>query len=337
MPLKTVELPQRDMESKPVVAVVGTFDGVHLGHEQLFKTALGIKRKTGLPVMAVTFTPHPKSLLKLDNGYQTLISPLNEKRVLLAALGVDYFWAICFTKAVSEMEPEEFVLSYLSETAKAQYIVCGFNFRFGYKRQGTAKMLEQIGRQIGIQVSIVPPFMLEGNVVSSTKIRHMLYRGDIEGASRYLGRPYFVNGYVKDKFYDKNDVNIFGANIGFPSDKILPKDGIYAVYVRTPGQELLPGLSKIGASDDISGEDRMLQVYVPNFSSQSEQRSMQVFFMKYIREERGRKCEEFDKGLITTDMENAISLLDSYGSEFPFPDLFTHTRAYDRISYANLP
>lgn len=337
IPLKTVETPGVDVGSQQVVAAIGAFDGVHLGHRQLFETALEIKNRTSLPVMAVTFTPHPKSLVKSNNGYQTLITPPDEKKALLEDMGVDYFWAMPFTRDVSRVRPREFIRTYLRTLIKAQYIVCGFNFAFGHQRQGTPELLKQIGQEMGFEVSVVPPYTVEGEVVSSTRIRRLLSEGDMEGASKLLGRPYCIYGHIVRGYGAGRQMGMPTSNVCFPADKFLPKNGVYAVWIRGCGDEPVPAVANLGVKPTFGGSRIGLEVHIPGFNGQLYGGSMQVFFVKYIREERRFESRELLKEQVDMDVQTALSVLGAHGMEFPGKGLFTRIGAYDRIFYANIP
>lgn len=335
--MKTVVRPGIDLQSHNTIAAIGAFDGVHLGHRQLFKKALAIKEEVNLPVIAVTFHPHPKSLTRSKSRYATLITPLDEKKALLEGLGVDYFWAIPFTKDVSRMSPREFAGNYLRTQIKANLVVCGFNFGFGYKRQGTPERLMEFGEEMGFEVEVVPPYKVGGKVVSSTRIRQLLGAGDVEEAGRLLGRPYCVYGPIVRGDGRGRQMGTPTSNVSFPADKLMPKNGVYAVWVRGCGRELEPAVANVGVRPTFGGEHVRLEVHVPGFCGQLYGERMQVFFMKHIREERKFESKEILKKQIKTDIQTALSFLGTCGMGFPGRNSFTHIEAYDRIFYANLP
>jgi riboflavin kinase/FMN adenylyltransferase len=335
--LETVVNPEQTPGNQRVIAAIGAFDGLHRGHKELFKTALKIKDKTGLPVVAVTFQPHPKSLIKSCREYTALLTTEQEKKMLLENMGIDYFWAIPFTVDVSRLSPREFIRHYLCTLVRAQHLVCGFNFTFGYRGQGTPKFLEEIGVDMGFKVTVVPPFTVHGELVSSTRIRQLLADGRVDEVIDLLGRPYCVFGEVVRGDGIGRQMGTPTSNIDFPCDKLLPTAGVYAVFVRDKGSEVRPAVANVGVRPTFGGSRTRVEVHIPGFSGELYGGSMQVFFMKYIRGERKFSSRELLRNQIEADIKTALSVLGPLGVEFPGRDSFTLIGAYDRISHANLP
>jgi riboflavin kinase/FMN adenylyltransferase len=330
--LRIVETPEVDVGAQPVIAAIGTFDGVHLGHMQLFETALDIKAATGLPVMAAGFHPHPKSLVKSGNDYEALLTPLEEKQALLEDMGLDYFWAIPFTREVSQLSPREFTHIYLRNKIRAEHIVCGFNFAFGYKRQGNPQVLRKLGQEMGFEVSVVPPYTIDGEVVSSTKVRQLLSQGDAERAAALLGRPYCIYGPATKGQDIYMETGIPAWQVLFPADKFLPKNGVYAVWARA-SKQLYPAVVSLGTS---------LEVHIPIFARDLQTVSlqgegMQLFFMKHIKGERRFESRVHREKQMKTDLEAALAVLKPHGTAYHDRGLFTPIGAYDRIFSADIP
>lgn len=315
--MKIVVKPEEDPGTQKVIAAIGFFDGVHRGHRELFNTALAIKGKTNLPVAAVTFDPHPKSLIQPSDGYNTLLTPVHEKKALFEDMGADYLWAIPFTTDLLRLSPEEFIRRYLCSLIRVQHVVCGFNFTFGYQGQGTPQYLEQVGMDMGFSVSVVPPFTVGGEVVSSTRIRQLLADGNMEEAAELLGRLYCVYGDVVAGDGIGRQIGTPTANIGLPEDKLLPRNGVYAVLARCMEGRLRPAVANVGVRPTFSGSRTRVEVHIPGFSGQLYGKSMQVFFMKYIREERKFKTRELLKNQIEADIEEALLALGRCGGGFP--------------------
>jgi riboflavin kinase/FMN adenylyltransferase len=376
--LRIVETPEVDISEQPVVAAIGAFDGVHLGHIQLFETALEVKSRTGLPVMAVGFHPHPKSLVKSGDDYDALLTPLEEKQALLADLGLDYFWAIPFTREMAQLSPRDFAHTYLRRMIRAQHIVCGFNFTFGHKRQGNPQVLRELGHEMGFEVSVVPPYTIEGEVVSSTKIRRLLSQGDVEGASLLLGRPYCIYGPATEGTDVYRRIGMPTCKVDFPADKFLPKAGVYAAWARAWAgaprdaagckgaalcRDLYPGVASLAttrgcwkSSDSReTGESTVsLEVHLPEFGAwacsqgipdMGALQSMQLFFVKHIREERRcegkqhletkERLEEHQEERMKADIQAALAALAPRDTGCRDGGLFTRISAYDRILNAD--
>lgn len=334
--LKTVETPEADVQEQPVIAAIGTFDGVHLGHRQLFETALKIKAGTGLPVMAVAFHPHPKSLVKPGNDYETLITPIEEKQALLEDIGLDYFWSIHFTREMSQLSPREFTRTYLRNQVRADHVVCGFDFTFGYRAQGNPEVLKQIGREMGFSVSVVPPYTIDGEVASSTKVRRLLSEGNVERAAAFLGRPYCIYGKILRE--ERGDSQTGGPvfQMCFPADKFLPKEGVYAVWARA-GLNLSPALANLRTGSASREGKTVLEVHVPGLTRPAGTKSMQLFFVKHIREERRFESRELAEKQTRTDVASVLAAFGSQGTDSGDRGLFTRISAYDRILSADIP
>lgn len=333
--LKTVATPEVDVGARPVIAAIGAFDGLHLGHRQLFETALKIKAGTGLPVMVIGFHPHPKSLVKPGGDYESLLTPMEEKQALLEDMGIDYFWPIHFTREMSQLSPREFTRMYLRDKIQADHVVCGFNFTFGYKAEGNPQVLHQIGQDMGFEVSVVPPYTIDGEVVSSTRIRRLLSEGDVERAAVFLDRPYCIYGDATGDNETQSQAGMPVFRLSFPQDKFLPKPGVYAVWART-SRFLKPAVASL-RTNLTSGETRaVLQVYVGAIPA-SRAEGMQLFLMKHIREERQFELGKQAGTQIKVDYEAALAALKPQGQDFHDKGLFTRISAYDKILSADIP
>ncbi|HOK64441.1 MAG TPA: bifunctional riboflavin kinase/FAD synthetase [Bacillota bacterium] len=314
-----------------MIAAVGVFDGVHLGHKELFRTALDLKKDTQLPVAAVTFSPHPKVILNENNCIFGLLTLEEEKKALLEVMGIDYYWAVPFSREVARLSPEEFVDNYLCAYMETKYIVCGFNFTFGYKGAGTPRYLKSIERDKGFEVKIVPPFEIEGEVVSSTRIRELISDGDVERANRFLGRPYCVYGEVIKGNGVGGQIGVPTSNIDFSPNKLIPRRGVYAVFARLVCGELMPAVANVGVRPTFGGVHTRMEVHIPGFSKELYGEKMQVFFLKYLREEQKFASPYSLKEQIQSDIEEALLVSKSQLRQGFDLDSFTLLSAYDRI------
>jgi riboflavin kinase/FMN adenylyltransferase len=248
--------------------VIGNFDGVHLGHQHVIRTAREIADAADLRVVAVTFDPHPMAVLRPDHAPVTLTDLESRCRLLMGA-GADDVFVIRFSREIAAWTPEEFIQRVLVDGLHARHVVVGANFRFGNRAAGDVATLERAGAAGDF---VVDGIALDGGpqVWSSTYVRTCLAGGDVEGAAEALGRPYSVTGVVVEG--DKR-----GRELGFPTANVpvgqlaVPADGVYAGWLRVlpdadtsaePG-EPMPTAISIGTNPTFAGvRDRRVEAYV---------------------------------------------------------------------------
>jgi riboflavin kinase/FMN adenylyltransferase len=243
------------------VVVIGNFDGVHLGHRHVVRTARQIADSEGLSVVAVTFDPHPMAVLRPDHAPVTL-ADLDTRCRLLADAGADDVLVIRFSRDIAGWTPEEFIDRILVDGLHARHVVVGGNFRFGNRAAGDVATLTEAGRSRDF---VVEGIALDGGpqVWSSTYVRTCLAAGDVEGAAEALGRPYVVTGVVVEG--DKR-----GRDLGFPTANVpvgslaVPADGVYAGRLRVlPDGEPMPAAISIGTNPTFVGaRERRVEAYV---------------------------------------------------------------------------
>jgi riboflavin kinase / FMN adenylyltransferase len=208
--------------SQPAIVTIGNFDGVHIGHQMLIHQVADRARALGLCSLAVTFEPHPEQVLFPERKLTHLSSP-EERMELLRANGMDDVWICPFTTDLARMEPEDF-LRLVSERQPIAELWVGADFALGRGRRGTISVLAEIGSGRGWGIHVVPPYMLEGQIVSSTAIRTLLAAGAVRGVADLLGRTYSVPGMLHDSELDVNPL------------RALPKPMVYEAQVRQDGQ-----------------------------------------------------------------------------------------------------
>jgi riboflavin kinase/FMN adenylyltransferase len=243
--------------------VIGNFDGVHLGHQHVIRRARELADAGGLPVVAVTFDPHPMAVLRPDHAPMTL-TDLDQRSRLLSGAGADDVFVLRFSREVASWTPEEFIDRVLVQGLHARHVVVGANFRFGNRAAGDVATLRRAGNSRDFEVDGVE---LDGGpqVWSSTYVRTCLTAGDVEGAAEALGRPYSVSGEVVEG--DRR-----GRELGFPTanvpvrDVAVPADGVYAGWLRVldePAGDPLPAAISVGTNPTFDGvRDRRVEAYV---------------------------------------------------------------------------
>jgi riboflavin kinase/FMN adenylyltransferase len=247
------------------VVTVGNFDGVHLGHQQVISRARAVARELGgLPVVAVTFDPHPIAVLRPEHAPPTLTT-LTTRAALLESAGVDDVLVVPFDRSVAAWTPEHFVTAVLVETLHARAVVVGANFRFGAKAAGDVATLVELGRDHDFSAEGIA---LDGGpqVWSSTYVRNCLAAGDVEGAAEALGHPFTVTGEVVKGEQRGRELGYPTANVPTTDMRAAPADGVYAGWLRRlddPAGTLLPAAISVGTNPTFDGErERRVESYV---------------------------------------------------------------------------
>lgn len=219
------------------VVALGMFDGVHIGHQVLIKRGAALAKQHGVPLVVCTFQEHPLHLIAPEKC-PPLLSTFEERNLQMEKLGVDVLCAMPFTQAVMDMLPEEYV-GQLVRRFHPTDVVCGYNHTFGRKGQGTPALLEALGAALGFGVSVVPKITLDGQDVSSTVIRGVLSRGDVQTAAHMLGRPYECRAVIEQR-----QGGTYTAVLRDRQKQALP-DGAYRALC-TDGSHIYPVVARWG-------------------------------------------------------------------------------------------
>ena len=294
------------------VVTVGSFDGMHLAHQEIIREVVQRAiRRNGRSVL-VTFEPHPREIVGKQKGVPILTS-LAEKQEIAGNLGVDLFFTIAFDYNFSRMTAREFYLKYLVNGIGVSEIVEGYDHHFGRDREGSIQEMLTLGKEFGYSSFAVKQVLLNDKVVNSTTIRDSLMLGDVENARVLLGRPYSLDGTVV-----KGDMR--GRTLGFPtanvrplsSKKIIPKNGIYFVGVRQ-GDKWHSGIASVGVRPTFgTGGDRILEVFILNFEEDIYGSEIRVAMHKRLRDE--IKFENADQLIqqMKLDKEESLRLQKTY-------------------------
>ena len=214
------------------VVTIGEFDGVHRGHQHIVARAAELGREHGLPVVAITFDPHPDEVIR-PGSHPPLLCSTRRRAELLAGYGVDAVCMLPFTLEFSRIDPDEFVRTVLVEKLHASAVVVGEDFRFGHKARGDVQLLDKLGEKYDYTVEGLPLLVLDGVTISSTAIRALLDAGDVAEAARLLGRPHRVEGVVVRGHQRGRQLGFPTANVESPPHTAIPADGIYAGWLAT--------------------------------------------------------------------------------------------------------
>lgn len=272
---------------KPVVTV-GTFDGVHIGHQTIIERLKTIAKKIDGETVLLTFYPHPRKVILNDQSNLKLINTKNEKIKLLEQYGLDHLFIHPFNEEFSRISPTSYVRDLLVNQLKTNHLVIGYNHQFGRNREGNLTLLRELSSIYDFNIEEISAQQINEIKVSSTKIRAAIEAGNIATANNYLGHTFSISGKVIQG-------NKLGRTIGFPtanikideSDKICPPKGVYAVRVKLDNQTL-NGMMNIGTRPTIEKEQTTLsnEVHIFNFNKDIYNLTIQIEFIARIREEK---------------------------------------------------
>jgi len=270
------------------VVTIGTFDGVHLGHQEVISELKRISALSGGDSVVFTFDPHPRIVVSPQKDSLRLLSTKEEKISLMEKIGVDHLVIYPFTRAFSKLSYNEFVATILVEKMKISSLVVGYDHRFGQGRKGDFNSLELLSKSLNFKVEQLSQLLVDNKVVSSSKIRTALEAGDISKANHLLGYHYTVSGKVIGGMQ-------LGRRIGFPtanilaSDryKLIPSDGVYAVFVETGGK-VYQGMLNIGIRPTVNfnADHKSIEVHIFDFDSDIYNLEVTLFFIEKIRDEK---------------------------------------------------
>jgi riboflavin kinase/FMN adenylyltransferase len=300
--LKNIQQPLKN----PALTI-GNFDGVHLGHQVLYQRVKEWARKLDGESVVMTFHPHPMRILVPENDL-SFITSHERKMELIAACGIDTAIVIPFRRDFAQISARDFVEKILVGTIGVKAIVVGHDYRFGRKREGDIDYLTRLGVEFRFAVDIVPAIQIDGMLVSSTKIRQLVKGGQLQDASRLLGRPYEVTGTVI-KGRDRG-----GRLLGFPtanvkvSDKACPKGGVYAVQVLVKGKTYR-GAANLGYNPTFADTEFSVEVFILDFHENIYDERITVRFVERLRDEKRFSGVEELKEQIHLDVQKARDIL----------------------------
>jgi riboflavin kinase/FMN adenylyltransferase len=247
------------------VATIGEFDGVHRGHQRVVERAREIAQARRLPVVAITFDPHPDEVIR-PGSHPPLLTTARRRSELLAGLGADAVFVLPFNLEFSRLSPDEFVRVVLSERLHAAAVVVGENFRFGHKAVGDVPLLVRLGEKYDFTAEGVPLLVEDGVTISSTYIRERLAAGDVAAAARALGRPHRVEGIVVRGHMRGRGLGFPTANLETPPHTATPADGVYAGWLTRldlDGTEVSrwPAAISVGTNPTFGAGERTVEAY----------------------------------------------------------------------------
>jgi len=291
---------------KPVLTL-GNFDGVHLGHQAIFKKVVEHARMIGGTSIAFTFEPHPLKVLAPDRSPK-LLNTFHGKMKLLAASGIDIVICANFTRAFAEQHPEDFARTVLHDQLEVQEIFVGYDYAFGKGREGSIESLKKMGLTYGFEVGVVEAIQVDGIVVSSSTIRELISSGSVDEAAKLLGRDYVLEGEVVHGSHRGHTLGFPTANL-HTSNELLPGFGVYAVRATVDGQRVREGVASIGVRPTFDAGAVSIEVFLFDFGDDLYGKHMDVSFIKRLRGERKFPDANALVAQVRKDVEDAKKIL----------------------------
>lgn len=261
---------------------LGSFDGFHLGHLSLVDKVISLAKDNKGKSMIFTFKNHPRTLVKPNEKIQLIMSN-DEKIDVLSEKNIDIIAFKTFDKEVMKMDPEEFI-KWICSDYSVRGIVVGFNFKFGYKNLGNIELLKGLKEKYGYDLWIIDPYVLNDEVISSTKIRKLLLEGNVEKAFTMLSRPYSLAGEVIHGRKIGRTIGFPTANIKISSNKIIPAVGVYYTNVEV-NKNIFKGITSVGHNPTVNGKELTVETFILDFDGDIYGKNINVYFIEKIRNE----------------------------------------------------
>ena len=295
--------------TKKTIITIGTFDGVHIGHQKIIEQLIDNARKEYCESLILTFFPHPRMVLQEKSEIQ-LLNTIDERAELLEKYGLDNLIIHPFDKAFSRLSPEEFVKDILVDKLNIKKIVIGHDHRFGRNRTADINDLIFFGEKYDFDVQQISAQEIQEVSVSSTKIRKALEDGNIVLANQYLGYDYFITGIVQKGKQLGRTIGFPTANIKIPENyKLIPKNGVYIVKSNFQNETKF-GVMNIGTNPTVEGKNLSIEVYYLNHNSNLYGQKVKVSILAYIRDEKKFESVDLLRQQLEKDVATAIAFID---------------------------
>ncbi len=298
---------------KPIVTI-GTFDGVHRGHQLVIKRLRDIAMEQRGESVLLTFLPHPRLITSSNGTSIRLLTTLEEKKILFEKSGIDNLIVVPFTKSFSELQYSEFVENILIGKINMYYLVIGYDHRFGKNRKGGFEYLQDCAKQYHFKIEKIEPLKVDNTHISSTQIRKALEEGLISKANNYLGYKYTLHGRVIAG-------RKIGREIGFPTanieasdvNKLIPGYGVYAVEIIISGKKY-KGMLNIGSRPTFNknADKRSIEVHVFNFTGDLYNKKITLLFADKIRDEKKFSSAQALTEQLKKDKTTALKILSRF-------------------------
>lgn len=287
---------------------IGTFDGVHIGHQKILKHVVTLAKKQGYIPVVLTLFPHPRMVLQKDDSIK-LLNTINERIEILKSFGIEDVIVKEFTKEFANLSAEEYVKNILVDELNTKQIVIGYDHHFGKNRSANIKDLKAFAKQYDFKVEEISAQDIKEVTVSSTKIRNALDKGEVALANSFLGYNFFITGRViKGKGLGRT-IDFPTANIYIKeSYKLIPNDGVYVIQSQIENKTVF-GMMNIGTNPTVDGKTRSIEVHFFDFNSDIYHTELKIEFLKRLRSE--QKFESLDalKLQLKTDKVSALDYI----------------------------
>ena len=282
--MKVIENYKNFTSTKNTVVTIGTFDGVHIGHQKIIEQLVATAKEKNAESVLLTFFPHPRMVLQKDNSIK-LINTIDERIEFLKKTGLDYLIIHPFDKEFSRLTAFEFVRSILVNALNISSLIIGYDHRFGKNREGNFEQLQEFGHMYEFDVNEIPAQDINEISVSSTKIRTALLEGNIKKANKYLGHTFSISGKVVTGKRLGNTIGFPTANISISEDyKLIPKKGVYLVQTEFNTKNYF-GMMNIGVRPTVNGTHQTIEVHLFNFENDIYGETLKITFLDFLRDE----------------------------------------------------
>ncbi len=290
------------------ILTIGTFDGVHLGHQKIITSLVTKAKQKSLQANILTFFPHPRMVLQKESNLK-LIDTLEEKQNLLSELGIDNLIIQPFSKEFSKLTAIEFTRDVLVNELRISALMIGYDHRFGKNREASVEDLIRYGQSYNFEVNVIPAQDISSITVSSTKIRDAIKISDFKKVNQFLGRPYELNGKVIKGNGVGRTIKYPTANIEIKETyKLIPTKGVYLVKIYL-GENEFSGMMNIGNRPTINGLNQTIEVHIFDFDKDIYGKNLKVCFLKKIRKEKKFDSLPSLKSQLKKDEENCKRIL----------------------------
>jgi riboflavin kinase/FMN adenylyltransferase len=293
------------------VLTVGTFDGVHRGHQSIVAYLLDRAEQRGGVSTVVSFDPHPRAVV--HDQEVPLLTTVDERAALMAQLDLDRFVVVPFTPALAQLSAREYVEEVLVEGIGLQEIAVGYDHRFGKDREGDCELLQELGASMGFHVDVIPAQHVGDDVVSSSTIRSVLQEeGDVERAAALLGRPYRLSGTVAHGEGRGRQIGYPTANIEvLDPRKLVPRRGVYATMVTLPDGRKQPGMMNIGRRPTFAGMNVTVEVHLLDVKEDLYGETLAVEFLRRLRDEQKFDSAEALAAQLSRDEDHCRTVVEA--------------------------
>ncbi|MBT2504828.1 bifunctional riboflavin kinase/FAD synthetase [Streptomyces sp. ISL-98] len=297
------------------VVTIGSYDGVHRGHQLIIGRAVDRARELGVPSVVVTFDPHPSEVVR-PGSHPPLLAPHHRRAELMAELGVDALLILPFTAEFSKLSPADFIVKVLVDKLHAKAVIEGPNFRFGHRAAGDVAFLSELGPTYDYEVEVVDLYVRGeaggGEPFSSTLTRRLVAEGDVEGAAEILGRPHRVEGVVVRGAQRGRELGYPTANVETLPHTAIPADGVYAGWLTVEG-EAMPAAISVGTNPQFDGTERTVEAYaIDRVGLDLYGLHVGVDFLAYVRGQAKFDSIEALLVAIADDVKRSRELIEAY-------------------------